>query len=172
MDNIISYKAPGLCYINEPISAKDQTISCQLILNLKGLTKDTKKKKIFISIKKDSNGNFILYYKKKFHYNTSIITDYLAAVLLKQSNKNILHIFDPYHQTLAKEVIWDKDSIPKNKEQQELEDDLDNQLDQVEIIDIQEDLSILNKQALEEVEEISINTFATATYRLAKKVCN
>jgi len=39
-------------------------------------------------------------------------------------------------------------------------------------MDIQEDLSILNKQALEEVEEISINTFATATYRLAKKVCN
>ena len=79
----MSYEAPGLCYINEPISAKDRATLHQLILNLKGLTKDTKEEKIFISIEKDSNRNFILYYKKKFHRNASTITNHLVAVLLK-----------------------------------------------------------------------------------------
>jgi len=86
-------------------------------LNLKGLTEETKEEKIFISIEKDTNRNFILFYKKKFYYDASTIADHLAVVLLKQTNKNILHIFDLYYQTLAKEVIWDEDGIPKHREE-------------------------------------------------------
>ena len=117
MDNIMSYEASGLYYIDQLLSNKDKTTLQQLILNLKGLTEETKKKKIFISVEKDTNGNFILFYKKKFHHDASTIVDHLVAVLLKQTNKNILHIFDPYHQTLAKEVIWDEDGIPKYRKE-------------------------------------------------------
>ena len=77
-----------------------------------------------------------MFYKKKFHHDTSIIADHVVVVLLKQTNKNILHIFNPCLQTLAKEIIWDKDSIPKYREEQELDKDLDNQLDWIEIIEI------------------------------------
>ena len=101
----MSYEAFRLCHINQPLSNKDKTTPRQIILNLKGLIEETKEEKIFISVEKDTNRNFILFYKKKFYRDASIIADHLVAVLLKQINKNILYIFNPYHQTLAKEVI-------------------------------------------------------------------
>ena len=39
-------------------------------------------------------------------------------------------------------------------------------------MEIEEDLEALNKRTLDEVEEMSIDTFATTIYRLVKKVCN
>ena len=39
----------------------------------------------------------MLYYKKKFYRDTSIIAEYLAAVIDKQYPKEILHIFDAYY---------------------------------------------------------------------------
>ena len=132
----MSYEASGLCHINQLLSNKDKTTLQQLILNLKGLIEETKEEKIFISLEKDTNGNFILFYKKKFHRDASTIAYYLVAVLLKQTNKNILYIFDLYYQTLAKEVIWNEDDIPKHREEQELDENLGNQLDWVEIMQI------------------------------------
>ena len=84
---------------------------------MKGLTPKIQDKNIFISVEKDINGNYILYYKKKFYCDVSTIADFLATVIMKQYNNSILRIFDPYHQTLAKEVIWDDQRIPKNKEE-------------------------------------------------------
>ena len=107
------------------MSDKDKTTPRQIILNLTGLTPETKDENFFISIKKDYNGNFVLFYKKKFHRDTSTIANHLATVMMKQYNKSIIHIFDTYHQILVKEVIWDKDSIPKHKEEQELDNNLD-----------------------------------------------
>ena len=83
MENIILYEAPGISYINSPLSNTDKTIPYQIILELKGLTEETKEEKIFISIEKDQSGNYILFYKKKFHYDTLTITDYLPAVMQK-----------------------------------------------------------------------------------------
>jgi len=128
----------------------------------KRIDRGNQRGKIFISVEKDTNRNFILFYKKKFHCNAFTITDHLVAVLLKQINKNILYIFNPYHQTLAQEVIWNEDSIPKHREEQELDEDLDNQLDWIKIMKIQDDISNSNKYSLEEVEEMSINIFTTA----------
>ena len=84
---------------------------------MKGLTPKTKNNKIFISAKKDSNGSFMLFYKKKFHCDASTITEYHKVVMIKQYNKNVIYIFDSYYQTLVKEIIWDKDRIPKYKEE-------------------------------------------------------
>ena len=105
MGNIISSEAQGITYIDAPISDKDPITPCQIILGLKGLTEDIKEENIFISIKKKSSRNFVLFYKKKFHRNASIITDYLSVVMQKQYTGDIMHIFDPYHQDLAKKVV-------------------------------------------------------------------
>ena len=92
--------------------------------------------------------------------------------LYKKNSGKVLHIFNPYYQDLAKEVIWEN-GIPMNKEEKELNDNLDEQLDWVELIKLEDDLAASNKRSLEEVEEMSVNTFATATYSLSsKKACN
>ena len=35
-----------------------------------------------------------------------------------------MHIFDPYYQDLAKEVVWDEHNIPMHKDEKELDDEL------------------------------------------------
>ena len=90
----------------------------------------------------------------------------------KQYFSKVLHIFDLYYQDLAKEVIWEN-GIPMNKEEKELNNNLNEQLNWVELIKLEDDLVTSNKRSLEEVEEMSVNTFATATYSLSsKKACN
>ena len=83
MDNIIAYKALGLCYVDSPISKKDKTTPRQVILTLKGLTPETKDKNIFISVEQNLNGNYIFFYKKKFYQDALTISNYLAAVIIK-----------------------------------------------------------------------------------------
>ena len=98
-------EAQGITYINAPISEKDSTTPWQIIISLKGLTTETKDENIFISIEKNSFGNYILFYKKKFHYDASTIANYLLVVIQKQYSGDIMHVFDPYYQDLAKEVV-------------------------------------------------------------------
>ena len=93
----MSYEAPYISYINTLISDKDKTTPYEVILNLKGLTEETKEENIFISIEKNHHSNYILYYKKKFHRNASIIADYLPANIEKQYQKEIIYIFNPYY---------------------------------------------------------------------------
>jgi len=70
-----------------------------------------KDENIFISIKKDSSGNYILFYKKKFHCIASAIADYLQVVMQKKYSGDIIYIFKLYYQDLAKEVVWDENGI-------------------------------------------------------------
>ena len=88
-----------------------------MILNLHGLEESLSKEKVFVSVKQDHNRNFILFYKKIFHKDTTTIADYLAAVMAKQYKNPILYIFKSYYQDCIHKVIWDKDSIPKSKEE-------------------------------------------------------
>ena len=81
MENILSYKAPGIIYIDVLISKKYSTTPCQIILGLKCLIAEIKDENIFISIKKNSLGNHILFYKKRFHHDTSTIADYLPVLM-------------------------------------------------------------------------------------------
>ena len=53
MDNIIFFKVPGITCIDSPISDRDKTTPWQVILELKGLTDETKNENIFISVEKD-----------------------------------------------------------------------------------------------------------------------
>ena len=64
ISNVISFEALGLIYLDSLISASGNTIPRQVILNLRGLVEETKEEKIFISVEKNKNRNFILYYKK------------------------------------------------------------------------------------------------------------
>ena len=105
INNFISYEAPGINYIDAPLSDKDKTTPQQIILGLKGLTEETKDKNIFISIEKDQLRNYILFHKKKFYYNVLTIANHLLAVTNKQYSGDILYIFEPYYQDLAKEVV-------------------------------------------------------------------
>jgi len=54
-----------------------------VILSLKGVTSEIKDNKVFILVEKDYNGNYILYYKKKYHRDASTIAEQLAAVIVK-----------------------------------------------------------------------------------------
>ena len=45
-------------------------------------------------------------------------------------------------------------------------------MDWIEIIEIEEDVSISNKHSLDKIEEMSVDTFATTAYGLAKKAFN
>ena len=60
----MSYEVLGTTHINSPISNKDKTTPYQVILSLKGLIEETKNENIFISIKKDQNSNYIIFYEK------------------------------------------------------------------------------------------------------------
>ena len=83
MANIISFEATGIIFSDSPISEVNKIIPCEEILNLKELDKETKDTNIFISIKKNSKGNFILYYKKKYHRDVLTIVEYLPVVMSK-----------------------------------------------------------------------------------------
>ena len=169
----MTYKISGLYYIDSSISKKDKNTPRQVILQLKVLTPETKDEDIFISIKKNLNRNYVLFYKKKFHQDTLTITNYFTAIMMKQYKKDIIQIFDPYHQLLVKDVIWDDQGIPKNKEEKELDNELNQQLDWIEIMELEEGTNESNKWSLDKVEEMSIDTFATAAYGLSsKKACN
>ena len=80
----MSYEVSSISYIDIPISDKDKATPHKVILNLKGLTEETKEENIFISIEKNHHSNYILYYKKKFHRDTLTILDYLLAIIEKQ----------------------------------------------------------------------------------------
>ena len=84
MANISSFEAPSLSFIDSPISNKDKITLQEVILKLTSLEEGLKSIKIFISIEKDKHGNFILYYKSKYHRDFSTITDYLSAIMSKQ----------------------------------------------------------------------------------------
>ena len=83
--------------MDRPISELDSTTPQQVILSLIGLTDDIKEEKVFIIVEKDYNRNYQLFYKKKFHCDASTMVEHLAAVMSKQYNKTILHIFDLYY---------------------------------------------------------------------------
>ena len=67
-------------------------------------------------------------YKKKFYQDTSIIADFLAAIIAKQYDEKILSIFKLYYQDIAKNVIW-VNRISITVEDKDLEDALDKELD-------------------------------------------
>ena len=79
----MAFKVARLLFIDSLISVLDKNTPYKVILNLKGLEKQSKYSKIFISIRKDYNDNFILYYKNKYYQDASIIANYLAVVMLK-----------------------------------------------------------------------------------------
>ena len=81
--NILSFEVSGLTFIDSSISETDKITPRKVILDLTGLEKELKSIKIFISVEKDKNGNYLLYYKNKYYYNVSTITYYLAVVMIK-----------------------------------------------------------------------------------------
>jgi hypothetical protein len=81
MENISSFEALRLTFINSPISKTDKITPREVILGLTRLEKELKSIKIFISVEKDKNRNYLLYYKSK--YQCLPIADYLAAVIIK-----------------------------------------------------------------------------------------
>ena len=138
-----------------------------------GLTDDAKEEKVFIIVEKDYNGNYQLFYKKKFHCDASTMAEHLVAVMSKQYDKPILHIFNSYHQELAKEVVWNAEGILMHREEKELDEELEQPLDWVEIEELDAmSTTSLNKYALEEVDEMSVDTFGTEVFGIsAKKTC-
>ena len=60
---------------------------------MKSLISKTKDDKVFISVEKDYNGNYILYYKKKYHRDVSTMAKQLAVAINKQYNKPILYLW-------------------------------------------------------------------------------
>ena len=105
ISNISVFEAADLSFVDSPISKEDKTTPREVILNLTSLEEENKEVKIFISVEKDKNSNYILYYKNKFYHDASTITDYLVAVMVKQYPKPILHVFDAYHQEVVRNII-------------------------------------------------------------------
>ena len=79
------------------ISNSDKTIPYKAILQLTSLEEESKSDRIFLSIEKDYHNKYILFFKKKYHYNTSTIADYLTTALDNQYDSKILYIFDLYY---------------------------------------------------------------------------
>ena len=84
MANILSFEATRLSFINSSIFKLDKTTLREVILNLTELEEDLTTTKIFISVEKNRDGNNILFYKNKYYYNATRISDYLVAVIIKQ----------------------------------------------------------------------------------------
>ena len=84
----------------------------------------------------------------------------------RQCEKEIIYIFDLHYKELAKDIIQDKDSIPKHKEEQKLDNKLDEKLNYVKLIEIDNNKNNSIKYSLEEVDKILINTFAIAIFSL------
>ena len=66
MENIISYNAPGIIYIDALISDKNKTTPCQVILGLKGLTENNKEENIFFSIVRIIMETILYFIRKNF----------------------------------------------------------------------------------------------------------
>ena len=103
--NIMSFEAKGLAFIDSPINLKDKRILRDLILNLKGVSEENKNENVFISVEKNYKGNIILLYKKIYHKDISTIADYLSIVMIRKFGEEVLSIFKPYYQDLAKDVV-------------------------------------------------------------------
>jgi len=128
----MTFEVEGLAFIDSTISSSDKWTPRELILGLTGLSEENKEEKIFISVEKDYRGNVLLVYKKKYYKNISTMADFLTAIMIKQYDKNILSIFQPYYQDAAINVIW-IDGIPMTAEEKDLEDILGKELDWLEI---------------------------------------
>ena len=124
----MTFEAEGLAFIDSAISSSDKQTPQELILGLTRLSEENKEEKIFILVKKDYRGNVLLVYKKKYHKDASTMADFFAAIMIKQYNKNIFFIFQPYYQDATMDVIW-IDGIPMTVEEKDLEDALSKELD-------------------------------------------
>ena len=60
--------------------------------------------KLFIALKKNKNGSYTLFYRKKFYEEASTVVDRLPAYFLKLYKEGILSLFNPYYQDLAKDT--------------------------------------------------------------------
>ena len=67
---------------------------------------------------------------------------------------------------MAKDMLWE-DGIPKSKEEDELDKNLAEQLEWIQLPEYLDSLS--NKCAINEIEEMSIRTFATDAYGITIK---
>ena len=61
---------------------------------------------LFVALEKNKRSIYSLFYKKHFYDEASIVVDYLLAYFLKLYGNNVLSIFDPYFQDLAKDATW------------------------------------------------------------------
>ena len=59
---------------------------------------------LFITLEKNKNGTYKLLYKKRFHEEVSTIVDHLPAYFYKLYGDEVLRIFEPYYQDLAKDT--------------------------------------------------------------------
>ena len=66
IENIILHKAPGISYINSPISDYNKTTLNQVILNLKRLTEETKDKIASYRLKKTTIEISFCFARKNF----------------------------------------------------------------------------------------------------------
>ena len=57
LSNLLLFEAEGLAFTNSMISSSNKCTLRELILDLKGLSKENKEETIFISVEKDYRGN-------------------------------------------------------------------------------------------------------------------
>ena len=105
MANVGQFKVQGLTWVDSSVndtSIKETTCS----LSLKFESKEFPGHTLFIALEKNRNSTYTLFYKKRFHEEASTIADHLPAYFYKLYGEEVLCIFDPYYQDLAKEATW------------------------------------------------------------------
>ena len=104
----------------------------------------------------------MLFYKKRFYEEASMITDHLQAYFHKLYKNNTLQIFDPYYQDLAKDAIQ-IDKQLYHKEDLKLQNAIDNIVN-LEWIEDEDQLSLKKRVQVYKQDNASMTSFKTTDY--------
>ena len=106
--------------------------------------------KLFISIEKNHQGLYTLFYRKNFYKEASTVVDHLPAYFLHLYREGVLSLFDPYYQDLAKDAKW-IEGQPCYEEELELNEAINDDVDLKWMIEEK----LVAKRGLESIKRIT-----------------
>ena len=157
MANLVDHKLVEFTEIDSPISTLEGKTIRQLIMELKIKEGNT----MFVAIERSSQGEQVVWAKRKYHEEAEKCTSHMAAWLVKLHGDGIIAKLDPDAQKIVKTVVW-RDNLPLHPEEVEIEDASKMKIDW--LIDIKElEMTGVNDKSIA-MDDASVGSFGSQSF--------
>ena len=120
------FEVQGISWVDSPVLDTTKESPRELALKIESQAQPGHN--LFAEIERNTNGGHCLFFKKKFHNEANTVADRLPAWFLKIYGKEVLTLFDPHYQDVAKEVKWINDK-PYYEDELELNEETNDEAD-------------------------------------------